>query len=127
MVRARETVSYTHLDVYKRQLLRVRDLTATVTTRREVIQAVRGISFDINADEAVGFVGESGCGKSVTAKALMRLAPEGASIGLGGSVAFWGQDLPGLGEDEMRDLRGRRIAMVFQDPMTCLLYTSRCV
>jgi ABC-type dipeptide/oligopeptide/nickel transport system ATPase component len=101
-------------------LLRVSDLTATVTTRREVIQAVRGISFDINADEAVGFVGESGCGKSVTAKALMRLAPEGASIALGGSVAFWGQDLLGLGEDEMRDLRGRRIAMVFQDPMTSL-------
>ena len=63
-------------------LLRVSDLTATVTTRREVIQAVRGISFDINADEAVGFVGESGCGKSVTAKALMRLAPEGASLQL---------------------------------------------
>ncbi len=101
-------------------LLRVRDLTATVTTRREVIQAVRGISFDINADEAVGFVGESGCGKSVTAKALMRIAPEGAAVGLGGSVSFWGQELLGLGEDEMRDLRGRRIAMVFQDPMTSL-------
>ncbi|WP_449375340.1 ATP-binding cassette domain-containing protein [Bosea thiooxidans] len=71
-------------------LLRVRDLTATVTTRREVIQAVRGISFDINADEAVGFVGESGCGKSVTAKALMRIAPEGAAVGLGVSpYSFW--------------------------------------
>lgn len=101
-------------------LLSVRNLTATVATRREVIQAVRGISFDIGADEAVGFVGESGCGKSVTAKALMRLAPDGASIALGGSIAFQGQDILALGEAQMRDLRGRRIAMVFQDPMTSL-------
>lgn len=101
-------------------LLSVRGLTATVTTRREIIEAVRGISFDIGADEAVGFVGESGSGKSVTAKALMRLAPEGASIALGGSVAFAGQDMLALDEARMRDLRGRRIAMVFQDPMTSL-------
>jgi len=102
------------------RLLEVRDLTATVTTRREVIEAVRGISFDIGVDEAVGFVGESGCGKSVTAKALMRLAPEGAAIALGGSVAYRGLDLLTLEEERMRDLRGRRIAMVFQDPMTSL-------
>jgi ABC-type dipeptide/oligopeptide/nickel transport system ATPase component len=101
-------------------ILSVRDLTARVETRRETIQAVRGISFDIGANEAVGFVGESGCGKSVTAKALMRLAPEGASISLGGRIDFQGQDILSLSEKTMRDLRGRRIAMVFQDPMTSL-------
>ena len=92
----------------KGPLLRVRDLTATVTTRREVIQAVRGISFDINADEAVGFVGESGCGKSVTARAIMRLAAEGTSITLGGAVDFNGRDLLQVSEKQMRDVRGRR-------------------
>jgi ABC-type dipeptide/oligopeptide/nickel transport system ATPase component len=101
-------------------LLSVRNLTASVATRREVIQAVRGISFDIGTDEAVGFVGESGCGKSVTAKALMRLAPEGTSITLGGAIRFKGEDLLAKSEAQMRSLRGRRIAMVFQDPMTSL-------
>jgi ABC-type dipeptide/oligopeptide/nickel transport system ATPase component len=81
---------------------------------------VKGISFDIAAGEAVGFVGESGCGKSVTARAMMRLAPEGSSVELGGSVHFQGQDLLKLKPGEMLDIRGRRIAMVFQDPMTSL-------
>jgi ABC-type dipeptide/oligopeptide/nickel transport system ATPase component len=84
------------------------------------VQAVSGISFDIGAGEAVGFVGESGCGKSVTARAIMRLAPEGTSVELGGSINFMGRDLLRLSERAMRDLRGRRIAMVFQDPMTSL-------
>jgi ABC-type dipeptide/oligopeptide/nickel transport system ATPase component len=103
-----------------RQLLRVQDLTARIGTRKENVEAVRGITFDVRAGEAVGFVGESGCGKSVTARAIMRLAPEGASVTLGGSVSFLGQELLHLSELEMRDLRGRRIAMVFQDPMTSL-------
>ena len=101
-------------------ILRVRNLTARIGTRKETIQALRGISFDIDAGEAVGFVGESGCGKSVTARAIMRLAPEGTSVELGGSVQFAGTDLLHLSEKEMCDLRGRRIAMVFQDPMTSL-------
>ncbi|CEJ10534.1 Oligopeptide transport ATP-binding protein OppD [bacterium YEK0313] len=101
-------------------LLSVRNLTASVATRHELVQAVRGISFDIGANEAVGFVGESGCGKSVTARALMRLAPEGAAIDLGGAICFRGEDILALDEAAMRDLRGRRIAMVFQDPMTSL-------
>jgi ABC-type dipeptide/oligopeptide/nickel transport system ATPase component len=101
-------------------ILRVRNLTARIATRKETVEAVRGISFDITAGEAVGFVGESGCGKSVTARAIMRLAPEGTSVALGGSVDFKGEDLLQLNEKAMRDLRGRRIAMVFQDPMTSL-------
>ena len=101
-------------------MLRVRQLTARFTTRSETVEAVRAISFDIASGEAVGFVGESGCGKSVTARALMRLAPEGSSVQWGGSVQFQGRDLLRLPEAAMQDLRGRRIAMVFQDPMTSL-------
>jgi peptide/nickel transport system ATP-binding protein len=101
-------------------ILRVRNLTARLGNRREAVHAVRGISFDIYPGEAVGFVGESGCGKSVTARAIMRLAPEGTSVSLGGSVDFMGRDLLQLSEGEMRNLRGRRIAMVFQDPMSSI-------
>jgi ABC-type dipeptide/oligopeptide/nickel transport system ATPase component len=101
-------------------ILRVRNLTARLGNRREAVHAVRGISFDIYPGEAVGFVGESGCGKSVTARAIMRLAPEGTSVSLGGSVDFMGTDLLQLSEREMRNLRGRRIAMVFQDPMSSI-------
>ena len=101
-------------------MLQVRHLTARFTTRDEAVQAVRGVSFDIARGEAVGFVGESGCGKSVTARALMRLAPEGSSVEWGGSVRFQGHELLSLPEPAMQDLRGRRIAMVFQDPMTSL-------
>ena len=101
-------------------MLQVRHLTARFTTRDEAVQAVRGVSFDIARGEAVGFVGESGCGKSVTARALMRLAPEGSSVEWGGSVRFQGHELLSLAEPAMQDLRGRRIAMVFQDPMTSL-------
>ena len=101
-------------------MLEVRSLTARFTSRGEPIHAVKGISFAVGAGEAVGFVGESGCGKSVTARAIMRLAPEGSSMRLGGSIRFKGRELLDLPEHEMRDIRGRQIAMVFQDPMTSL-------
>lgn len=101
-------------------ILQVRDLTVQIRARQETVQAVKGISFDIGAGEAVGFVGESGCGKSVTARAIMRLAPEGIAVRLGGAIDFDGRDLLRLDEQAMRDIRGRRIAMVFQDPMTSL-------
>ena len=102
------------------KLLSVRGLTARFTSGGVREQVVKGISFDIAAGEAVGFVGESGCGKSVTARALMRLAPEGSSVEWGGAIHFDGRDLLALKEADMRDVRGRRIAMVFQDPMTSL-------
>lgn len=101
-------------------LLQVRELSAHFTSGGVSAQVVKAISFDIAAGEAVGFVGESGCGKSVTARAIMRLAPEGSSIVLGGRILFHGQDLLRLKDGAMRDVRGRRIAMVFQDPMTSL-------
>jgi len=101
-------------------LLQVQRLSAQFTRDGVVSQVVKGISFDIAAGEAVGFVGESGCGKSVTARAMMRLAPEGSSVELGGEVRFDGQDLLQLREADMCNIRGQRIAMVFQDPMTSL-------
>jgi len=101
-------------------LLSVRNLTARFVARGETVEAVRGIAFDIRPGEAVGFVGESGCGKSVTARAILRLAPEGSTVALSGEVLYRGQDLLSLSERAIRDIRGRRIAMVFQDPMTSL-------
>ncbi|MBM3545381.1 MAG: ABC transporter ATP-binding protein [Alphaproteobacteria bacterium] len=101
-------------------MLEVRDLTAEFIREGEVLRVVQRIGFDIAAGEAVGFVGESGSGKSVTARAVMRLAPEGSSIRWGGRILFKGQDLLALSEREMTDVRGRRIAMVFQDPMASL-------
>ena len=101
-------------------LLQVRELSATFGRRAGTAPVVKAISFDIAAGEAVGFVGESGCGKSVTARALMRLAPEGSPVRWSGQVLFQGQDLLQLSPAAMQDVRGRRIAMVFQDPMSSL-------
>ena len=101
-------------------LLEVRDLSVRFETRRETVPAVRAVSFDIGAGEAVGFVGESGSGKSVTARAVMRLAAERARVALTGSVRFEGRELLTLPDKAMLDIRGRRIAMVFQDPMASL-------
>jgi ABC-type dipeptide/oligopeptide/nickel transport system ATPase component len=98
-------------------MLQVENLTASF---RGAAPVVRGISFAIAPGESVGFVGESGCGKSVTARAILRLAPEGSPVAWGGRILFHGQDLLALDEAAMRDTRGRRIAMVFQDPMSSL-------
>jgi ABC-type dipeptide/oligopeptide/nickel transport system ATPase component len=101
-------------------LLQVRGLGARFTREGVTSRVVKGISFDIAPGEAVGFVGESGCGKSVTARAILRLAPEGSSLQLDGAIHYRRQDLLQLPEAQMRDIRGRRIAMVFQDPMSSL-------
>jgi ABC-type dipeptide/oligopeptide/nickel transport system ATPase component len=101
-------------------LLQVEGLTAEFSRDGGASRVVKGISFAVTAGEAVGFVGESGCGKSVTARAILRLAPEGSSVALGGRILYRGRDLLPLAEREMRAVRGRRIAMVFQDPMASL-------
>jgi ABC-type dipeptide/oligopeptide/nickel transport system ATPase component len=101
-------------------LLQVDGLTAEFSRDGVPSLVVKGISFEVAAGEAVGFVGESGCGKSVTARAIMRLAPEGSSVALGGQIRYRGRDLLPLAEREMRTVRGRHIAMVFQDPMASL-------
>jgi len=101
-------------------LLEVRDLQTHFFTADGIVRAVDGVSFDLNAGETLGIVGESGCGKSVTALSILRLiAPETGRI-VGGSIWFHGQDLSALPNDAMRKLRGHKIAMIFQEPMTSL-------
>jgi peptide/nickel transport system ATP-binding protein len=87
-------------------------------TARGPADALRGVSFELNRGETVGLVGESGCGKSMTALALMALLPEAAQVS--GSIRFEGRELVGLPEATLCELRGDRIAMVFQEPMTAL-------
>jgi peptide/nickel transport system ATP-binding protein len=99
-------------------LLQVRDLRVTLRTARGPADAVRGVGFALRRGETLGLVGESGCGKSVTALALMGLLPETARVA--GSVRFAGRELVGLPDDALCVIRGDRIAMVFQEPMTSL-------
>ena len=101
-------------------LLSVQDLIVRFRTHEGTIYAVNGVTFDVEAGETLGLVGESGCGKSVTNLAIMRLLPKPAGRIEGGSVLFDGLDLASLPESDMRELRGRDIAMIFQDPMTSL-------
>jgi len=99
-------------------LLSVADLCVTLQTARGPGQALRNVSFELARGETVGLIGESGCGKSITALALMGLLPEGARVS--GSIRLEGRELLGLPEREWCGLRGRRIGMVFQEPMTAL-------
>jgi len=100
-------------------LLEVRDLTIHFDTEDGLVEAVDGVTFTVRSGEILGVVGESGSGKSVTALALLRLIrPPGRIVQ--GAVRFEGTDLVGLSEDEMRAVRGTRIAMVFQSPRTAL-------
>ena len=101
-------------------LLSVQDLVVRFRTHDGTIHAVNGVSFDLEAGERLGLVGESGCGKSVTNLAIMRLLPRPAGRIEGGRVEFDGRDLVTMDEADLRDLRGREVAMIFQDPMTSL-------
>ncbi len=101
-------------------LLEVRNLTTEFATRGGVVRAVDGVSWDVAEGETVALVGESGCGKSVSALSVMRLVDAPAGRIVGGQVLFKGRDLLTLSEEEMRRVRGREIAMVFQEPMTSL-------
>jgi oligopeptide/dipeptide ABC transporter ATP-binding protein len=99
-------------------VLAVRGLTVDFPTPDGVVQAVRGVSYQLAPGEVLGIVGESGSGKSVTSMAVMGLLPRTARVS--GSVRFRGQELIGLSDKQMADVRGRKIAMIFQDPMTSL-------
>jgi oligopeptide transport system ATP-binding protein len=101
-------------------LLSVRELRTYFDEDGRVVKAVDGVSFDVRRGETLGIVGESGSGKSVTNLSIMRLIPSPPGRIAGGAVFFDGRDLLKLPNEEMRALRGRRIAMVFQDPMTSL-------
>jgi oligopeptide/dipeptide ABC transporter ATP-binding protein len=100
-------------------LLAVEDLSVQFWTSRGTVHAVNGISFDIAAGETLGIVGESGCGKSVTSLALLGILPRAGRV-VGGRALFEGRDLIGLPDEQLRKVRGREIAMIFQDPMTSL-------
>lgn len=101
------------------KLLVVEDLKVHFAVRGGTVQAVRGVNFHVNQGEAVAIVGESGCGKSVTAQSLMRLIPSPPAF-ISGSVQFRGQELLTKTEKEMEGIRGKSIGMIFQDPMTSL-------
>ncbi len=101
-------------------LLEVQDLRTYFKTKAGRVKAVDGVSFNVRPGERVGLVGESGCGKSVTALSIMRLLPKPAGEYAGGSILFEDEDLLNLPESAMRKVRGGKISMVFQDPMTCL-------
>jgi oligopeptide/dipeptide ABC transporter ATP-binding protein len=101
-------------------LLDVVDLQTQFVTRGGVVRAVDGVSWDVAEGETVALVGESGCGKSVSALSIMRLVAPPAGQIVGGRIMFKGRDLLGLDEEQMRRVRGREIAMIFQEPMTSL-------
>ncbi|NLL18225.1 MAG: ABC transporter ATP-binding protein [Clostridia bacterium] len=101
-------------------LLEVNNLKVSFFTHAGEVQAVRGTTFAIGTGEAVALVGESGCGKSVTAQSIMRLIPDPPGRIVGGEILFGGQDLAKLPEREMEKIRGNQIGMIFQDPMTSL-------
>jgi len=102
----------------RRALVQIRDLNVTYKTRTGVVSAVSEASLDILRGEILGLVGESGCGKSTLAKALMRMLPTSARIE--GRILFDDQDVLAFDDNQLRDFRGRRISMIFQDPMTSL-------
>ncbi|HBF58927.1 MAG TPA: peptide ABC transporter ATP-binding protein, partial [Exiguobacterium sp.] len=101
-------------------ILSVRDLNVAFHTYAGTVQAVRGVSFDLKKGETLAIVGESGSGKSVTSKAIMRLIPNPPGEITKGEILFEGRDLVKLSDKEMQKVRGRDIAMIFQDPMTSL-------
>jgi oligopeptide/dipeptide ABC transporter ATP-binding protein len=101
-------------------LLRVNNLRTSFFTSDGEVRAVDGVTFDIDEGRTVGLVGESGCGKSVTALSIIRLLPRGTGRIVGGSIEFAGKDLTTLREEELRQIRGNEISMIFQEPMTSL-------
>src|SRR6185295_1855332 len=101
-------------------LLQVKDLRTSFFTSDGEVRAVDGVTFDIEDGRTVGLVGESGCGKSVTALSIIQLLSSGTGRIVGGEVQFQGRDLARLSSEEMRRIRGNEISMIFQEPMTSL-------
>ena len=109
-----------HKAAYVSDLLEVQDLSTWFFTRQGIVKAVDNVDFSVAKGETLSIVGESGCGKSMTALSLMRLVPDPPDRIVSGSIKLAGKDLMGLSEDEMRDVRGNDISMIFQEPMTSL-------
>src|SRR5262245_61299752 len=103
-----------------RPLLRIRDLVVRFKTDAGVVRAVDGVSYDIGRRETLAVVGESGCGKSITALSILGLVPRPPGEIAGGSIELDGESLLSASKDRLRDIRGNEIAMIFQEPMTSL-------
>ncbi|HEX7172060.1 MAG TPA: ABC transporter ATP-binding protein [Candidatus Limnocylindria bacterium] len=101
-------------------LLQVRDLRVTFGSGERTVHAVNGIGYDLELGDTLGVVGESGCGKSVSSLALMRLLPKPAARITSGEIIFEGEEILSMTEEAVREMRGDRMAMIFQDPMTSL-------
>lgn len=101
-------------------ILKVIDLKTHFITHYGVVKAVNGVSFSVHTGETFGIVGESGCGKSITAHSILRLVPKPAGRIVGGQIFFDGEDILKKDEKQMRELRGKKISMILQDPMTSL-------
>ena len=101
-------------------LLDIKNLKTEFRTDEGLVKAVNGVSYEVEAGETLGLVGESGCGKSVSALSILRLIPDPPGKIVAGEIMFEGQDLLKMNDDEIRAIRGNRIAMVFQEPMTSL-------
>ena len=101
-------------------ILRVKDLKTHLFTREGIVRAVDGISFDVYPGESLGLVGESGSGKTMTGLSILRLLPRPAGRIVEGQIIFDGQDILSLDEEEFRKLRGDKLFMILQDPMTSL-------
>ena len=101
-------------------LLQIKDLCTWLYTLEGIVKAVDGVSFDLRPGETLGLVGESGCGKSMTALSILRLIPRPAGKIVRGEIRFEGADLVKLPEPKLRDIRGKSISMIFQEPMTSL-------
>ena len=104
----------------EKKFLEVKDLKVVYTQSRKVVRAVNGVSFSLNKGETLGLVGETGAGKTTIAKAIMRILPNPPAKIAGGEIFLEGQELLSLKEEEMLDVRGEKVAMIFQDPMTAL-------
>ena len=101
-------------------LLDIQDLAVNFSTKNGLIKAVGGISYHVERGETLGIVGESGCGKSVSALSIMRLIPDPPGKIVRGTINFAGQDILKLNNADLRKIRGNKIAMIFQEPMTAL-------
>lgn len=109
----------------KEKILELKNIVYSFHTYGGIVQAVRDVSFDVRKGEILGIVGESGCGKSVTAQSILRLNPEPPGFFGGGQILFKGQDICQMNQKELRKIRGREIGFIFQDPMTSLNPTMK--